>query len=43
MSERIAIVDGIRTPFSKAGGALKDYSADQLGTMCLSELMIQSP
>jgi acetyl-CoA acetyltransferase family protein len=43
MSERIALVHGIRTPFSKAGGSLKDYSADQLGTLCLRELMIQSP
>ena len=30
MKERIAIIDGIRTPMDKAGGKLKDIPADDL-------------
>jgi acetyl-CoA acetyltransferase len=29
---RVAIVGGARTPFAKAGGQLKDYSATGLAT-----------
>ena len=43
MSERIALVEGVRTPFGKAGGILRKYTADQLGAMCLHELMIRAP
>ncbi len=42
MQERLAIVDGIRTPFCKAGGALKDWQADDLGTFVLKELMART-
>lgn len=42
MKERIAIVDGIRTPFAKAGTVLKHYSADDLGALSVRELMTRS-
>jgi acetyl-CoA acetyltransferase family protein len=42
MKERIAIIDGIRTPFCKAGGALKDYHADDLGALAIRELLIRT-
>ena len=38
MTERIAIVAGIRTPFCKAGGVLKDMDADDLGVYAVKEL-----
>jgi acetyl-CoA acetyltransferase family protein len=41
MRERIAIVDGIRTPFSKAGGALKKITADDLGAIPVKELLFR--
>ncbi len=37
--ERIAIVDGIRTPFCKMGTAFNDVSAQQLGCMVTRELI----
>lgn len=37
--ERIAIVDGVRTPFCKAGGLLKDMEADELGSFAVKELL----
>jgi acetyl-CoA acyltransferase len=43
MKERIAIVAGIRTPFCKAGGALRDIKADDLGAYIVTELMARSP
>jgi acetyl-CoA acyltransferase len=39
MSERIAIVDGLRTPFAKRGGALSPFDAVDLGTAVVSELV----
>ncbi|MCE5316173.1 MAG: thiolase family protein [Parachlamydia sp.] len=42
MKERIAIVDGIRTPFCKAGGAFRDYEADDLGAFAVKELMART-
>lgn len=39
MRERIAIIDGVRTPFTKAGGVLKDVEADDLGAYVVKELM----
>jgi acetyl-CoA acetyltransferase family protein len=41
--ERLALIDGIRTPFAKAGTALKSVSADDLGTMVVSELLQRIP
>jgi acetyl-CoA acyltransferase len=42
MKERIAIVSGLRTPFCKAGGALKEMPPDDLGAFIVSELLIRS-
>lgn len=39
MKERIAIVEGLRTPFSKAGGALRHVGADDLGAIPVKELL----
>ena len=43
MKERVAIVEGIRTPFCKAGGVLKEWEADDLGAFIVNELMARSP
>ena len=43
LDERIAIVDGVRTPFAKAHGALKHVSADDLGAFIVRELLAKSP
>lgn len=42
MKDRIAIVDGIRTPMCKAGGVFADISADDLGAIVVSELLARS-
>ena len=39
MSERVAIVDGLRTPFAKRGGSLSAFDAVDLGTSVVSELV----
>tara|TARA_Y100000385_G_scaffold289537_1_gene359337 strand:+ start:705 stop:1991 length:1287 start_codon:yes stop_codon:yes gene_type:complete len=39
MSDRIAIVDGIRTPFCKAGTDLEGFSAQKLGSLVIRELL----
>lgn len=39
MNERIAVVDGIRTPFCKSGGIFKDWEADDLGAFVVRELL----
>src|SRR3954452_11537696 len=36
---RVAIVAGVRTPFSKAGTAFKALSAIELGKLCVAELL----
>ena len=36
---RLAIIDGIRTPFSKAGTDLKSLPAQELGRIVVSELL----
>ncbi len=41
MKERIAIIDGLRTPIAKAGGKLKNLQADSLGSFILSELALR--
>lgn len=43
MKERLAIIDGIRTPFAKAGTILRDYKADDLGAIPVRELMSRLP
>jgi acetyl-CoA acetyltransferase family protein len=42
MSQRIAIIDGLRSPFCKASGALKNLQADDLGAIIARELMARS-
>ncbi len=42
MKERLAIVDGLRTPFSTAGKTLSGYQADDLGALPIRELMSRS-
>lgn len=42
MKERLAIIDGGRSPFCKAGSALKTMQADQLGAVVVRELMARS-
>ncbi len=42
MKERIAIIDGVRTPMAKAGTALKDLPADDLGTPVVREVFERS-
>lgn len=36
---RVAIVEGVRTPFCKAGGVFRDIDADDLGGFIVAELM----
>lgn len=43
MNSRVAIVSGIRTPFCKAGGLLKDLPADDLGAVAVKELFARAP
>lgn len=38
-STRVAIVDGVRTPFVKAGGAFTNVSAQELGRIAMRELL----
>jgi acetyl-CoA acetyltransferase family protein len=39
--ERIAIVEGIRTPMGKAGGIMKNIQADELGALTLKEILMR--
>jgi len=39
---RVAIVAGLRTPFARAGTALKELSAVELGKRCVAELLERS-
>ena len=41
MKERIAIIDGLRTPIAKAGGNFKDIHADRLGAHIVQELALR--
>src|ERR687895_2122138 len=36
---RVAVVAGVRTPFARAGTALKSYTAIELGKLCVAELL----
>jgi acetyl-CoA acetyltransferase family protein len=42
MTERIAIIDGVRTPMAKAGTVFKDTSADDLGAIVVRETLARS-
>lgn len=41
--ERIAIIAGVRSPFGKGGGLLKDLEADDLGAYVVRELIARVP
>ena len=41
MKERIAIIDGLRTPIAKAGGNFKDIHAERLGAHIVQELTLR--
>lgn len=36
---RVAVVAGVRTPFARAGTLLKNYTAIELGKLCVAELL----
>jgi len=42
MNERLVIVDGIRTPFCKAGTSLATLDADELGRVAVSALLLRT-
>ena len=42
MEPRIAILDGVRTPFCKAGGELQGAAADDLGAIVVRELLART-
>ncbi len=42
MKERLAILEGVRTPMGKAGGVLRKISADDLGTIAVKEALFRS-
>ena len=42
MNPRIVILDGLRTPFCKAGAAFKDLGADDLGAIVVRELLARA-
>lgn len=41
MKERIAIIDGLRTPIAKAGGNFKNIQAERLGAHIVQELALR--
>ncbi len=43
MSDRLAILAGVRTPFCKAGGPLAGHGADDLGALAVREAMARTP
>jgi len=43
MKERIAIIDGLRTPFVKSMGAFRNLEADDLGAIVIAELLDRLP
>ena len=42
MKQRLAIIDGIRTPMDKAGGKLKDIAADDLAVYAIKEILLRT-
>lgn len=42
MKERIAIIDGLRSPIAKANGKLNDVTADNLGAIISKELILRN-
>ncbi|MCZ6836248.1 MAG: thiolase family protein [Planctomycetota bacterium] len=42
MSPRIAILEGVRTPFAKSGGSFKNVAADDLGAIVVREVLAKT-
>jgi len=42
MKTRLAVIEGVRTPFCKANGVLKDIEADDLGSYAVKEVINRS-
>src|SRR6266700_7625161 len=42
MTDRLVIVDGVRTPFSKAGSELASLGADELGRIAVNALLTRT-
>ena len=42
MKEKIVIIDGLRSPISKAGFELKNIQADTLGAIITKELVLRT-
>ena len=42
MSREVVVVDGLRTPYARAGTELKDVSADELGRVVSVELLART-
>jgi acetyl-CoA acetyltransferase family protein len=42
MKERMAVIDGVRTPFGKMGGSLKKYQADDLAAFAFKALLLNT-
>lgn len=42
MSERVAIIEGVRTPFCKAGGIFRNFEPDDLAVYAIKELMAKT-
>ena len=42
MSREVVVVDGVRTPYARAGTELKDVSADGLGRVVITELLART-
>jgi len=40
--KEVVIIDGVRTPYAKAGTALKDVSADELGAAVVKEVVLRT-
>ena len=42
MSREVVVVDGIRTPYARAGTELKDVPAEELGRIVITELLART-
>jgi acetyl-CoA acetyltransferase family protein len=42
MSRDVVVVDGVRTPYSRAGTELKDVTADELGRVVVTEVLART-
>ena len=42
MSERLVIIDGVRTPFCKIGTGLAEFAADELGRVAVNALLTRT-